>query len=117
MNYLQQKIPVMKMTIYNFILVPAAALLILAGGCKKSNNGVTSLYVPTSADVTSTATLDELTQGRALYINNCASCHDLYSPDDFTATQWKNIMGSMSMKTGMMSSQNTLVSKYVSRGK
>ena len=100
-----------------YVIVIAAVASVLAGGCKKSNSGVTSLYTPTSSDVTSTATLDELLQGRTLYINNCNSCHDLYSPDDYTATQWKNIMGSMGMKTGMMSSENLLVTKYVSRGK
>jgi hypothetical protein len=102
---------------YQYAFVISFAVFTLFSGCKKSNSGVTSLYVPTSADVTSTATLDELQQGRTLYINNCNSCHDLYSPDDYTATQWKGIMGNMGMKTGMMSSQISLVSKYVSRGK
>jgi hypothetical protein len=99
------------------VLAIAAVALVLTGGCKKSSSGITSLYTPTSSDVTATATLDELQQGRTLYINNCNSCHDLYSPDDFTPTQWKNVMGGMGMKTRMMSSEILLVTKYVSRGK
>jgi hypothetical protein len=107
----------MKKMKFNYVLVPAAAIAILLGGCKKSSSGVTSLYTPTSADVTATATLDELQQGRTLYINNCNSCHDLYSPDDFNSSQWKSVMGNMGPKTHMSASDILLVTKYVSRGK
>jgi mono/diheme cytochrome c family protein len=82
--------------------------------CKKSSTA--TLYTPTSDDVTSTATLDELQQGRTLYINNCGSCHQLYSPDDYTATQWKGIMPGMASSARLTSAQTTLVTKYVTRG-
>jgi len=74
------------------------------------------LYTPTSADATTTATLADLQQGRTLYINNCNSCHSLYSPDSYTASQWKSIMSNMGPKTNMSSSQILLVTKYVTRG-
>lgn len=106
----------MKKIKFNYVFVVAAAL-VLAAGCKKSDSGIASLYIPTSSDVTATATLDELQQGRTLYINNCNSCHDLYSPDSYTPSQWNNIMGNMGMETSMMSDQIILVKKYVSRGK
>jgi hypothetical protein len=92
-------------------------LAVVFPACKKSSSGINSLYTPTASDVTSTATLDELKSGRALYINNCNSCHDLYSPDDFSASQWKSNMMSMGPKTHMTSSENILVTKYLSRGK
>jgi mono/diheme cytochrome c family protein len=69
-----------------------------------------------SSDATATATLEELQQGRTLYINNCGSCHGLYSPDDYSATRWKSIIPTMSPNTGMNASQVTLVTKYVTRG-
>ena len=102
---------------YRYILVLSASLLIFISACKKSNNDVSSLYTPTSADVTSTATLQDLQQGRTLYVNNCRSCHGLYSPDDYSSTQWKSIMNSMGRKTGMSASEILLATKYVSRGK
>lgn len=91
-------------------------LSLIFGSCSKSSD-TGNLYTPTSADVTASATLTDLQQGRTLYINNCGACHNLYSPDSYSVTQWKNIMNSMAPKTSMTSSQDTLVLKYVTRGK
>lgn len=96
-------------------------LLLFAGlfivSCSKTGLSTNSLYVPLSSDATATATFDELTQGRTLYINNCNSCHSLYSPDNFTASGWKTIMTSMGPRTGLSSAQLTLITKYLTRGK
>lgn len=92
-------------------------LMGLLVSCKKNDTSGGSLYVPSASDVTANATLEELTQGRALYISNCGTCHRLYSPDDYSATGWKSIMNSMSSKTSMNSSQILLVTKYVCKGK
>jgi hypothetical protein len=89
-------------------------ILVFSLSCKKSSTG--SLYTPISDDATPTATLEELQQGRTLYINNCGRCHDLYSPDDYSATQWKGIVPGMAQKTRMNTSEVTLVTKYVTRG-
>jgi len=75
------------------------------------------LYIPSSSDVTATATLDELTQGRQLYIDNCNSCHQLYNPDNFDASEWRTILASMAPRTPMTSSETQLVLKYVTKGK
>jgi mono/diheme cytochrome c family protein len=96
-------------------LILFVAVLFLTGSCKKDLGG--SLYTPTSADVTASATLVDLQQGMALYSSNCGSCHGLYSPDNYTSTQWRSIMGSMAPRTGMSASQVLLVTKYVTRGK
>lgn len=94
-----------------------AVVLLLIMSCSKNNTATSSLYTPTSADVTPTATLAELQQGHTLYINNCNSCHSLYSPDDYNSTQWKSIISNMGPRTTMSSSEILLVTKYVSRGK
>ncbi len=107
----------MKSIKYRYILVLSFALILFIGGCNKSNLGISSLYTPTSSNVTATATLLELQQGRAYYINNCNSCHGLYSPDDYTSTQWKNIISSMGPKTGMGAPEILLVTKYLTKGK
>lgn len=96
-------------------LISLAFLLIL-GSCQKTAVSTNNLYVPTAADVTSTATLAELTEGRALYVNNCASCHQLYSPDSYSATQWRSIVNNMAPKTNMNSAEVLLVTKYVTKG-
>jgi mono/diheme cytochrome c family protein len=103
-----------KIIFFQAILVTS---IILAAGCSKSGSGDTSsLYVPTSADATANATLQELTQGRALYISNCNACHQLYNPDNFTPSQWSSIISSMSPRTGMSASEVQLVTKYLRRG-
>jgi hypothetical protein len=94
----------------------SVSLLVLLMGCTKTNSGGSSLYTPTSSDVTATATLAELQQGRTLYMNRCNSCHSLYSPDDYNSTQWKSIMSNMGPRSGMSAADILLVTKYVSRG-
>lgn len=106
----------MKKMIWNYFPGLSLVLLITIAGCSKSNTSGSSLYTPASSDVTVTATLVDLQQGRALYINNCNACHGLYSPDDYTSVQWKTIMSSMGPRTGLPASDITLITKYVSRG-
>jgi hypothetical protein len=101
---------------WHYLLSLSGALMFFITGCSKSGNSGSSLYTPTSADVTATATLVDLQQGRTLYMNNCNSCHGQYSPDDYTPGQWKTIINSMGYKTGLPASDILLISKYVSRG-
>ena len=91
-------------------------LAMVVGSCSKSSTDTSSLYIPTASDVTAKATLQELQQGRTLYINNCNACHALYSPDSFTPAQWKSILSTMAPKTSMGTADIQLVTKYVSRG-
>ena len=49
------------------LLLFLVTILFLTGSCKKDLGSSSSLYTPTSADVTPSATLAELQQGRALY--------------------------------------------------
>ena len=100
-----------------FVMILSLVLFIIIAGCTKKNTDTGSLYVPASTDVTINATLSELQQGRDLYINNCARCHSLYTPDNYSPAQWKVILSSMAPKTNLSSSQILLVTKYVSRGK
>jgi mono/diheme cytochrome c family protein len=101
-----------------YFQVILAATIIIAVSCSKNGGGDTSsLYVPTSADVTANATLQDLTQGRALYISNCNACHQLYNPDNYTPTQWRSIVSTMGPRTSMSASDIQLVTKYLTRGK
>jgi mono/diheme cytochrome c family protein len=99
-----------------FILSIFAVLSVLIISCNKTSSSGSSLYTPTSADVTANATLADLQQGRTLYINNCNACHGLYSPDDYNPAQWKSIISNMGPRTGMSSAEILLVTKYVTRG-
>jgi hypothetical protein len=85
--------------------------------CQKNSIDTSSLYAPSTANVTANATLAELQEGRILYIENCNRCHGLYSPDNFSVTQWKSVLNSMAQKTSMSASDIQLVTKYVCKGK
>ena len=94
-------------------------LLILSGlflySCQKDNVSIDA-YVPTAADATANASLEQLQHGRKLFINNCGACHGLPSPDDYTPTDWSSILGIMSRRAGLSESDASLVYKYLSRG-
>ncbi len=92
-------------------------ILLSCASCQKNNQSFGQLYTPTATDVTPTATLEELNQGRSLYMNNCGNCHGLYSPDNFSPSDWKIILKDMVPRTGMSGQQAELVAKYISRGK
>lgn len=93
-----------------------AVFLLIQVSCTKSDYGRGNLYTPTEADVTANATLQELQQGKELYIANCGECHYLYSPDDFSASSWGPILSGMAPRTPMTSEETRLVKEYVTRG-
>ena len=96
-------------------------MFLLLNACSKempaSGSTSGSIYIPTVSDVTVTATLTELKEGRTLYVNNCGACHGLYSPDSFSSSSWSNILSNMAPRTGLSSADAELVLKYVTRGK
>jgi len=100
----------------HYAIVGSVSILLLCNACKKDNTN-DSPYVPSTTDVTVNATLAELQQGRTLFINNCGACHGLYSPDNYTPTNWKSILSTMIPKTNLSQSDAVLVTKYVCRGK
>lgn len=96
----------------------AFVILLSVSSCKKSSFAATdTVYVPTSADVTATATLAQLQSGHTLYVNSCGACHGLYSPDSFSPSNWTSILASMAPRAGLSSANEALVYKYVTRGK
>ena len=57
----------------------------------------------------------ELAEGRTLFLNNCAKCHDLYSPKDFNAEQWKPIMLDMQKKAKISDSEREKIYAYLTK--
>ena len=102
---------------FKIYLLFAAGTLLLLNSCSKSTNSADAYYTPTASNVTANATLAELQQGRDLYLGKCGACHQIYSPDSFTAGNWQDIISMMAPKAGLSSANSTLVYKYVTRGK
>lgn len=99
----------MKTISFSFLVV------ILLASCTKQKDG--AQYIPTAADTTTSASLSDLQKGKAIYESNCNRCHALYSPDAYSASQWKQIVPGMASKAKLSSSDEALVLKYVTRGK
>lgn len=118
LHYNNYSIPfIMKKLNYCYFSAFFVFILILTGSCNKNTSDTSSLYSPTVADVTANATLQELLQGRVLYVNNCNRCHGLYPPDGYAPSQWKSILSTMAPRAGLSTSETSLVTKYVTRGK
>ena len=101
------------------LLISASAVVLISfSSCIKTPSTSTDLlYVPTAADVTASASLSDLQNGRTLYIGNCGACHDLVIPETYTASQWRSILPNMTPRTSLTPAEVTLVTKYVTKGK
>lgn len=40
----------------------------------------------------------EILEAKSVYENNCANCHKLYSPKEYTAQEWRQILVTMQKK-------------------
>jgi mono/diheme cytochrome c family protein len=74
-----------------------------------------ALELPTTTDAErSQVPLDTLMQGRLLYIRNCGSCHNLYLPQQYTRTQWKEIVARMQKPAKITNQQAHTIYQYLS---
>jgi len=81
-----------------------AIVLYSCGGSKST----TPVVEPKKIELTS-----DLAEGKSLYENNCAKCHDLYKPKDFNAEQWKPILLSMQKKAKISDEQREKIYSYL----
>lgn len=69
--------------------------------------------VPTKEFVMSNFTEEQLNNGKTLYENNCAKCHDLKDPTSRTPDQWNNVLKSMIPKAKLAYEDGRLVRAYL----
>ena len=55
----------------------------------------------------------ELAEGKSLFENNCAKCHKLYAPSDFTAEQWTPIVLRMQKKAKIQDAEREKIYNYL----
>lgn len=60
-----------------------------------------------------TVKAEELAQGKTIFENSCARCHDLPEPTGFSSQDWVGIMNAMAPKAKLNDEQHQLVYKYV----
>lgn len=55
----------------------------------------------------------ELAAGQSLYENNCAKCHKLFAPKDFSSEDWKPILVAMQKKAHLDDAEMASISDYI----
>ena len=89
----------------NNILSIAFLSSILFSCATKSN-------VPTT-EVKKVVSETDIAEGKNLYENNCAKCHKLYEPKEFSASEWKPIVRSMQKKAHLSDEEGQKIYAYV----
>jgi mono/diheme cytochrome c family protein len=59
------------------------------------------------------ARAQRIAEGKALYEERCANCHKLFSPTDFTQTEWAPILTRMQPNARLDDEQMLRVNEYV----
>lgn len=72
-----------------------------------------TLYVPAADNVKNPEAIAQLTDGRKLYIKYCGSCHNLYSPQAYSAIQWTHQVDEMKGQAKLSDAQANLVLQYL----
>lgn len=76
-------------------------------------------YLPTDRNVEKAkeheyrTTVEELKQGRELYVANCGCCHNLYKPSQYDQSNWSRILDKMQPKAKINDAQRQLIETYL----
>ena len=57
-----------------------------------------------------------IAQGKGLFEDNCAKCHGLFKPEEFTQRQWGSILTAMQPKAELDNDEMDLIRDYVYSG-
>ena len=55
----------------------------------------------------------ELAEGKDLFVNNCAKCHSLKNPNNYTAEEWRPILLRMQKKAKISDPEREKIYNYV----
>ncbi|MEW5799446.1 MAG: cytochrome c [Bacteroidota bacterium] len=76
-----------------------------------------SLPIPRQEDLKqdryNTLALDELRDGRALYVAKCSGCHSLYMPAQYSSSGWDTILTAMSPKAKITNDEAVRIRTYL----
>jgi len=77
---------------------------------KEELKATVSIPIATAKKTVMTA---ELAEGMSLYEYNCAKCHNLYSPNDFNAEEWKPIVARMQKEAQLTDLEGQKIYNYL----
>ena len=94
-------------------LVAGAFVLTVTSGCIPQIARVTPDLVAIAVQRDATATPELLENGRAIYLNRCASCHDLSAPEEFSEREWRSQVRKMAPKARINATQQTTLLAFL----
>ncbi|MES2799130.1 MAG: hypothetical protein V4638_03875 [Bacteroidota bacterium] len=74
---------------------------------------VTEVITDVKEEVKDTTPSAEVTAGGQLYTTNCAKCHKLFSPHEFTVEKWQKYVPPMADKAKLEPSDGDKILQYV----
>jgi len=99
---------------YRVLSLAVLAAIIFSCASKSGSTTVSNETRPTAqAPVVATVMTPELAEGKELYNNNCAKCHRLYKPDEFSAEEWAPIVKRMAKKSHLNELQEQRIYNYI----
>ena len=69
------------------------------------------LYVPIESS--ENISVENLKTGRAFYVKNCASCHPLFIPSQFSAQKWLFNLNEMQVRANIKDAEKNLIYQYL----
>jgi cytochrome c5 len=92
-------------------IITIAALALVFCSCSSKKAVVSS----TPKEEVKTVVLPEkIAEGKNLYENSCARCHQLHAPTEFNKEEWKGILAKMQPKAHLDDIQIASISDYIS---
>jgi len=93
------------------IALSILAAVITVVSCSPKLAKTTSSETPTTP--TTAFTAQELEHGKILMEGNCARCHKLKAPENYTAESWTKILKRMIPKSKATDEENAKISAYI----
>ncbi len=69
------------------------------------------LYIPVSN--AGEIAIENLQKGRRLYVDNCASCHQLFLPQKYDNSKWQKNLDEMQIRSKITDEQKKLIYEYL----
>mgnify|MGYP002146688975 CR=1 FL=1 len=71
-----------------------------------------SIPIPTNT-IAQGERLNDLKQGRELFVYKCSGCHSLYPPSSYSQKEWNEILPEMNTKAQTTTRESFLIKQYI----
>ena len=98
---------------YKVIALAVLAVIIYSCAAKSTTPMAATPTPETKVTTVATVLTPELAEGKSLFENNCAKCHRLYGPKEFSSEEWKPIVSRMQKKAHLDDVAGQKIFNYV----